>query len=52
VSQEAETAEPLLSRQLYDTVRKFSHSGKGSEGRAGRFVECGIMTRGALRETE
>ena len=30
VSQEAETAEPLLSRQLYDTVRKFSQdSGKG-----------------------
>jgi hypothetical protein len=47
VSQEAETAEPLLSRQLYDTVRKFSQdSGKGVKEVQDELLNRGIMTRG------
>jgi hypothetical protein len=47
VSQEAETAEPLLSRQLYDTVRKFSQdSGKGVKDVQDELLNRGIMTRG------
>jgi len=46
VSQDAEEAEPLLSRQLYDTVRKFSQdSAKGVKDVQDELLNRGLMTR-------
>ena len=47
ISQDAETAEPVLSRQLYDTVRKFSQdSGKGVQDVQEDLLKRGLMSRG------
>ncbi|HYG33801.1 MAG TPA: hypothetical protein VEC99_03395, partial [Clostridia bacterium] len=46
VSQQAETSEPLLSTQLYDTVRKFSQdSSKGLKEVQDDLLNRGRMTR-------
>jgi hypothetical protein len=49
VSQQAEESEPLLSRQLYDTVRKFSQgSGKSVKDLQEQLLNRGLMTRSLL----
>jgi hypothetical protein len=49
ISQEAETAEPVLSRQLYDTVRKFSQdSGKNVQDVQDELLRRGLMSRSLL----
>jgi hypothetical protein len=46
VSQQADVAEPLLSRQLYDTVRKFmQETGKNLQESQDQLLERGLMTR-------
>src|SRR5204863_9341391 len=46
ISQEAEQAEPLLSRQLYDTVRKLSQdAGKSVRDTQDEVANRGFMTR-------
>ena len=45
VSQEAEAAEPLLSRQLYDTLRKFSQdNSKSIKQTQEELLERGLLT--------
>jgi hypothetical protein len=47
VSQQAETSEPLLSSQLYDTVRKFSQdSAKNVQELQEELLSRGLMSRG------
>jgi hypothetical protein len=51
ISQDAETAEPVLSRQLYDTVRKFSQeSGKGVQDVQEDLLKRGLMSRGLYEQ--
>jgi hypothetical protein len=46
ISQQAEQAEPLLSQQLYDTVRKFSQdSAKDLKDLQDDLINRGLMTR-------
>ncbi len=47
VSEQAEATEPLLSRQLYDTVRKFSQgSAQNVQDIQNQLLSQGMMTRG------
>jgi hypothetical protein len=49
ISQEAETAEPVLSRQLYDTVRKFSQdTGQGVQDVQEDLLKQGLASRSLL----
>jgi hypothetical protein len=46
ISQQAEEAEPLLSRQLYDTIRKFNQdTGKSVKETQDELLNRGLMTR-------
>src|SRR5581483_10723883 len=46
ISQDAETSEPLLSRQLYDTLRQFSQeTGKDLKEIQEKLLNSGLMTR-------
>jgi archaellum component FlaC len=49
ISQEAETAEPVLSRQLYDTMRKFSQdTGQGVQDVQDELLKQGLASRSLL----
>jgi hypothetical protein len=49
ISQEADTAEPVLSRQLYDTVRKFSQdTGQGVQDVQEDLLRQGLASRSLL----
>jgi hypothetical protein len=49
VSEQAEASEPLLSRQLYDTVRRFTQtSAKDAKQLQEELVDRGLMTRNLL----
>jgi hypothetical protein len=49
ISQQAETAEPLLSRHLYDSLRKFSQdSAKNVQEAQSQLLNRGMMTRNLL----
>ena len=47
ISQQSETSEPLLSRQLYDTLRTFQQGDPGSVSRVQeQLLQSGELTRG------